>query len=77
MYDKNSSGSIAKDRLKYLILKDRVACTGETLDMIKQDVIKSISNYIDIDKYSTRLTLEQGASGESSITYISIKAPIK
>ena len=77
MYDNNSSGAIAKDRLKYLILKDRVSCTDETLDMIKQDVDKTISNYIDIDRYSVRLSLEQDIKNNKSITYINIKAPIK
>lgn len=73
MYNNNSSGAIAKDRLKYLILKDRVSCTNETLDMIKQDILKAVSNYIDIDKYNTKLTLEQ----EKNISFINLKIPIK
>lgn len=77
MNNNNSPGAIAKDRLKYLILKDRVSCTDETLDMIKQDVIKTISNYIDIDRYSVRLSLEQDIKNNKNITYINIKAPIK
>ncbi|MDO4300183.1 MAG: cell division topological specificity factor MinE [Clostridia bacterium] len=77
MYNNNSSGAIAKDRLKYLILKDRVSCTNETLDMIKQDIVKVISNYIDIDKYNTKLTLEQDIKNNKSISYINIKIPIK
>lgn len=77
MYNNNSSGAIAKDRLKYLILKDRVSCTNETLDMIKQDIVKVISNYIDIDKYNTKLTLEQDIKNNKSMSYINIKIPIK
>lgn len=77
MYDSNSSGAIAKDRLKYLILKDRVSCTTETLDMIKQDIIKVISNYIDIDKNNTKLTLEQDIKSNKNISYINIKIPIR
>ena len=77
MYNNNSSGAIAKDRLKYLILKDRVSCTDETLDMIKQDVVKTISNYIDIDPFSVKLSLEQDTLNNKTTTYIKIKAPIK
>lgn len=77
MYDSNSSGTIAKDRLKYLILKDRISCTTETLDMIKQDIIKVISNYIDIDKNNTNLTLEQDIKNKKNISYINIKIPIR
>lgn len=75
MYD-NNSGSVAKDRLKYLILKDRISCTNETLDMIKQDIIKTVSNYIDVDKINTRLTLEQDIKNNKNVSYINIKIPI-
>lgn len=77
MYDNNSSGAIAKDRLKYLILKDRVSCTSETLDMIKQDIIKVISNYIDIDKYNIKLAIEQDTKDNKNMSCINIRIPIK
>lgn len=77
MYNNSSSGEIAKDRLKYLILKDRVSCTGETLDMIKQDIIRVISDYIDIDKYNTSLTLEQDMTENRASAFINIKVPVK
>ncbi len=71
------SGTVAKDRLKYLVLSDRVSCTGETLDMIKQDVVKVISDYIDIDKYNLSLTLEQEKTESRSFAYINIRIPVK
>ncbi len=77
MYNDNSSGTIAKDRLKYMILKERVSCTSETLDFIKQDIIRTISDYIDIDKFAVKVTLEQETTTDNNITYINIKAPIK
>lgn len=72
MYNDNSSGKVAKDRLKYILLNDKVSCTKETLDMIKQDIVKLISDYIDIDKYNTKLTLEQ----DSDVSYVNIKIPL-
>lgn len=77
MYNNSSSRDIAKDRLKYLILKDRVSCTTETLDMIKQDIIKVVSNYIDVDRYNTKLTLEQDTNENKNVSYINVKIPIK
>lgn len=72
------SGTVAKNRLKYLVLSDRVSCTGETLEMIKQDIINIISDYIDIDKYNLSLTLEQEkAENGVSSAYINIKLPVK
>lgn len=44
-----SSGEIARNRLKYLILRDRISCTEEMLEYIIQDATNAISAYIDID----------------------------
>ncbi len=71
------SGTVAKDRLRFLVLSDRVSCTGETLEMIKQDVIRVISDYIDIDKFNLSLTLEQETAENGSSAFISIKIPVK
>ncbi len=71
MYE--NSGNIARDRLKYLILKDRVSCTNETIDMIKYDVLKTISNYIDVDNINSQIFIEQNDNKPLLI----FKVPIK
>lgn len=40
--------------------------------MLKQDIVELISNYIDIDKYNTKLTLEQ----MPDVSYVNIKIPL-
>jgi len=41
--------SVAKDRLKLVLMHDRVNCSTELLDMIKNDIIMVLSKYVDID----------------------------
>lgn len=47
---KNSSVLIAKDRLKILLVSDRVSCTPDTLEKIKLELYKTVSKYLDVTK---------------------------
>lgn len=49
MFKKKSSSSIAKDRLKLLLVSDRANCSPEIMEKIKNDIIQVISKYMDID----------------------------
>ena len=49
MFRKKTSGTIAKDRLKLLLVSDRANCSPEMMEMIKNDIIHVISKYMEID----------------------------
>lgn len=49
IFKRKSSGDIAKDRLKILLISDRINCTPETMEYIKRDIAKVISKYMQID----------------------------
>ena len=44
------SKDIAKERLKLILIHDRVDVSPQFLNMIKGDIIKLISDYADIDE---------------------------
>ncbi len=46
---KTSSKDVAKDRLKLVLIHDRVNCSTQILEMLKNDILKVISNYMEID----------------------------
>ena len=46
---KKTSGSKAKDSLKLVLVSDRANCSPETMEMIKKDIAKVLSRYIQID----------------------------
>ena len=48
-FRKKSSGDVAKDRLKLLLISDRANCSPEVMELIKNDIIKVISKYMEID----------------------------
>ena len=45
-FRKKSSGDVAKDRLKLLLISDRANCSPEIMELIKNDIIKVISKYM-------------------------------
>jgi len=49
LFKRKRSKDVAKDRLKILLISDRVSCSPEMLSMIKADIAKVISKYMKID----------------------------
>jgi cell division topological specificity factor len=66
-FKKKSSGSLAKDRLKLVLISDRANCNPEIMEAIKNDIIKVISKYMEIDCEGLDIQITQteseGANG--------------
>ena len=52
IFRRKKSREIARDRLKILLISDRVNCSAEMIEMIKNDITKVISKYMKIDTQS-------------------------
>ena len=66
LFRKKSSGDIAKDRLKLLLVSDRANCSPEVMEMIKNDIAKVISKYMKIDTKSMEIQITKtGSKGRS------------
>jgi cell division topological specificity factor len=48
--ESRTSKSVAKERLKLVLVHDRVDCSPQLLDMIKADILKVIANYAEIEE---------------------------
>ena len=55
---KHSSVSVAKNRLKVLLVSDRVDCTPDKLEKINLDLYQTVSKYIDVnpEEFHVRIT---------------------
>jgi len=49
IFRRKKSGQIARDRLKILLISDRINCSPEVMKLIKRDIAKVITKYIQID----------------------------
>lgn len=66
---KRPSVLIAKDRLKALLVSDRVNCTPDAFDKIQHELYKTLSKYVEItpeefDVQITRSTIYIKLTGE-------------
>ncbi len=59
---RKSSRQVAKDRLKILLISDRVNCSPEMMEMIKTDIAKVISKYMMIDTKSMEIQITKTGS---------------
>ena len=66
--DSTSSKNVAKDRLKLVLVHDRVNCSSQVLEMLKTDIIKVISNYMEIDEEELDIQITQTQSEDKSGT---------
>lgn len=46
---KRRSGEVARKRLKLLLIVDKTGCSPELLEMLKSDICRSISKYLEVD----------------------------
>ena len=66
-FRRKSSCQVAKDRLKILLISDRVNCSPEMMELIKADITKVISKYMRID--TDHMEIEIQAKGSKCGRY--------
>jgi len=72
------SSNIAKDRLKLVLMHDRVNCSTELLEMIKNDIIMVLSKYVDIDNNELDINVSQATGDDNTpVPVLYANIPIK
>ena len=75
-FRKRSSCQVAKDRLKILLISDRVNCSYEVMELIKADITKVISKYMKIDTGNMDIQIQakgsKGTRGKTPVLYANI-----
>ena len=75
-FKKKSSGSVAKDRLKLVLVSDRANCSPELMEQIKNDIISVISKYVEIDLEGLDIKIQQTELEDSNNTVPALFANI-
>ncbi len=79
MFKKKNSGSVAKDRLKLLLVSDRANCSPEIMEQIKNDIINVIKKYMEIDceGLDIQITQTDSETENGSVPALIANIPIK
>ena len=62
VFKKKTSSNVAKDRLKLLLVSDRANCSPELMEQIKNDIIKVLNKYVEIDLEGLDIKISQTES---------------
>ncbi len=76
---KPNSKDVAKDRLKLVLIDDRASTSTHVLEMIKADILKVITNYIEIDEEELDINISTTKSddGNKDLPVLYANIPIK
>lgn len=79
LFKKKNSSSVAKDRLKLLLVSDRANCSPELMEMIKNDIINVISKYMEIDAegLDIQITQTESEGNNGSVPALYANIPIR
>ncbi|SHG88311.1 cell division topological specificity factor MinE [Tepidibacter thalassicus] len=77
--ESKTSKNVAKERLKLVLVHDRVDCSAKFLDMIKGDIIKVISEYIEIDENGLEIKMakSRNENKDAPVSALVANIPIK
>lgn len=77
--DSGPSKNVAKERLKLVLVHDRTNCSPHFLDMVKGDIIKIISDYVEIDEdgLDIKLTKTKRDEDDTMVPALVANIPIK
>lgn len=70
---KKRSAESAKDRLQLVLVHDRTDLTPAQLESLKNDLLKAISNYIDIDPDAVQIKLERDGRSQRLVADIPLR----
>ena len=71
---KQKSGKVAKNRLQLVLIQDRMNTTPELIEMLKSDILKVLSNYVEIDEDDLDIDMDSSPDGPALVANIPIKS---
>jgi cell division topological specificity factor len=74
-----NSKDFAKERLKLVLIHDRANVSPQFLEMVKGEIIKVISNYMDIDEdtLDIQMTRTKSEEGDRIVPALVANIPIR
>ncbi len=71
--ESSSSRNVAKERLRLVLVHDRANVSPDLLTALKNDLIKVISNYMEIDEKALEVSLDSSDNQVALIANIPVK----
>lgn len=69
----SQSGKVAKERLQLVLVHDRANLSPQVLENLKEDLIRVISDYMDIDRESMEVNFSREDEGLALVASIPVR----
>ncbi len=75
LFGRGATGSknIAKERLRLVLVHDRVNVSPQFIETLKEDIVRSISTYMEIDEKGMEVSLSSSNSSVALIANIPVR----
>ena len=73
-FKRKRSATSAKERLQLVLVHDRTDLTPEQLESLKDDLLKAISKYIEIDPDAVNIGLERDGRSQRLVADIPLRS---
>ncbi len=77
LFGRKSSANNAKERLQLVLIHDRTDLTPAQLESLKDDLIATISRYIEIDPTAVHINMAQEGREQRLVADIPLKSAIR
>ena len=74
---KHSSKNVAKERLQLILINDRAGISPQLLEAIKEDILKVISKYVEIDCEEIEVKMTKTQQSDGGLPALVASIPIK
>ena len=74
---KHSSKNVAKERLQLILINDRAGISPQLLEAIKEDILKVISKYVEIDCEEIEVKMTKTQQSDGGLQALVASIPIK
>ena len=71
------TGRLARDRLKSLLICDRIDSACRIMEMLKFDIARVVSNYMEIEDGEVEIRINQDVYGDSVLPVLRADIPIR
>ncbi len=73
-FKENSSKNVAKERLQFILIHDRIKLSPRELAEMKKDIISVVSKYVDVDENELEMSLQRTESNMALQANIPIRS---
>jgi cell division topological specificity factor len=72
-FGERASAQVARQRMQVVLMHDRMDISPDIMEALKNDIITALSRYMELDRRTIQIDLEQGKNYTALISNVHVK----